>query len=271
MSTLGDTIETVSHRFPIDGYMTSMKAGGAYTTVSSTVIKYLPAGATILDFGCGPCDKTAILQALGYKCSAFDDLEEDWHKQPGERDRILGFARDSGIDFRLANGNGFPFQPGQFDMVMMHDVLEHIHDSPRELMNDLLELIRPDGFLFVTVPNQVNIKKRIEVLMGRTNLTAFETFYWSAIPWRGHIREYVRDDLVKLADYLSLEIVELHGVDHMLQKIPRAMRGPYLATTAVFDGWKDSWLMVARKPRRWSARRSLSNEEQKGILPVLTW
>ena len=72
-----------------------------------------------------------------------------------------------------------PFSHELFDMVMMHDVLEHIHDTPRELLNDLLELLKPQGLLFVTVPNQVNIKKRIKVVMGRTNLTAFETFYWS--------------------------------------------------------------------------------------------
>ena len=271
MTSVGETIQQVSLQFPISGYMTTVKAGGAYSTIAETALKYLKPGATVLDFGCGPCDKTAILQALGFKCSAFDDLEEHWHKKPGQRDSILQFARDSGIDFRLANGSAFPFEPGHFDMVMLHDVLEHIHDSPRELLNDLLELARPQGLLFITVPNQVNIKKRIEVVIGRTNLTAYETFYWSEIPWRGHIREYVRDDLVKLAAYLSLDVVELRGVDHMLHKIPSAARAPYLAVTKVFDGWKDSWLLVARKPAGWSARRTLSREETKGILPVLTW
>jgi SAM-dependent methyltransferase len=271
MSSIDEAVQRVSSRFPIEGYMTSIKTGGAYSTIAGTALEYLPRGASILDFGCGPCDKTAILQDLGFKCSACDDLEEDWHKTPGQRDSILGFARDSGIDFRVTNGSGVPFEPGQFDMVMLHDVLEHIHDSPRELLNDLLELARPEGLLFVTVPNQVNIKKRLEVLVGRTNLTAYETFYWSDIPWRGHIREYVRDDLVKLAAYLGLDVLALRGVDHMLQKIPGAARTAYLAATAVFDGWKDSWLLVARKPKGWSARRTLSREEKKEILPVLTW
>ncbi|MEO8194595.1 MAG: class I SAM-dependent methyltransferase [Gemmatimonadales bacterium] len=271
MPSIADAIKSVNSRFPIAGYMTPVKHGGAYATIAETSLQYLQPGDAILDFGCGPCDKTAILQAIGFSCAGCDDLQEDWHHTPGQRDSILAFARESGIDFRLNSGSGLPFEHARFDMVMMHDVLEHIHDSPRELLNDLLELAKPEGLLFITVPNQVNIKKRIEVLLGRTNLTAYETFYWSDIPWRGHIREYVRDDLVKMADYLGLEILELRGVDHMLQKIPPAARPPYLLATALFNGWKDSWLMVARKKKGWMARRSLSHEEKKEILPALPW
>lgn len=271
MRSVGEAIDNVNARFPIDGYMTSIKCGGSYATVTATALKYLPPGAAILDFGCGPCDKTAILQQLGYNCAGCDDLEEDWHKNPGQRDAILSFAKESGIDFRLNNGERLPFDSEEFDMVMLHDVLEHIHDSPRELLNDLVSLVKPNGYLFITVPNQVNIKKRIEVLIGHTNLTAYETFYWSQIPWRGHVREYVRDDLEKLAAYLGLEVVELRGVDHMLQKIPRAARPAYLLTTRIFDGWKDSWLLVARKLAGWKSRRSLSQAEMKQILPDLHW
>ena len=271
MSAIADAIRKVSERFPIEGYMTPIKHGGAYATIANTALKYLAPGARILDFGCGPCDKTAILQALGFQCSGCDDLQEDWHKTPGQRDTILRFACDAGIDFRLRNGQGIPFEACNFDMVMMHDVLEHIHDSPRELINDLLERATPEGILFITVPNQVNIKKRIEVVMGRTNLTAYETFYWSDIPWRGHVREYVRDDLVKLAEYLDLEILELRGVDHMLQKIPVIARAPYRLATALFNDWKDSWLLVARKRSSWRPRLALTPAERKAILPDLPW
>jgi len=279
MSEISDAIEQVRRRFPIDGYMSPGKStaslasgtAGAYETIATTARRFLPRGASILDFGCGPCDKTAILQALGFECAGCDDLQEPWHEKPGQRDSILAFARDSGIDFRLNNDSRIPFEAGRFDMVMMHDVLEHIHDSPRELLNDLLEMTTPEGLLFVTVPNQVNIRKRVEVLLGRTNLTAYETFYWSDIPWRGHVREYVRDDLVKLADYLGLDVLELRAVDHMLQRISPAAKGPYLLATALFNGWKDSWLMVARKKPGWHPRRRTTPLEQKEILSDMHW
>lgn len=269
MKSIEEAASLVSSRFPIEGYMNSSKS--AYSSIGGTVMRHLKPGARILDFGCGPGDKTAILQELGYECSACDDLQEDWHKKPGQRDSILEFLKASGLNFHQLNGAGLPFEKGQFDMVMLHDVMEHLHDSPRELLIDLLELTTPDGILFITVPNQVNIKKRIKVLRGQTNLTNYATFFWSETPWRGHVREYVRDDLVKLSDFLGLDIIELRSVDHMLQKIPAKARMPYLAVTKLFPGWKDSWLLVARKKKGWKPRHALSAAEAANVLPNLHW
>ena len=66
MPALAEAILGVRQRFPIPDYMTASKHQGAYATIAQTALKYLKPGARILDFGCGPCDKTAILQALGF-------------------------------------------------------------------------------------------------------------------------------------------------------------------------------------------------------------
>jgi SAM-dependent methyltransferase len=151
-------------------------------------------------------------------------------------------------------------------MVMLHDVLEHLHGSPRDLLNDLLELTKPGGLLFVTVPNAANIKKRIELLFGRTNMHDFASYYWYPGPWRGHNREYVRNDLVELSACLDLDVLELRGCDHMLQKVPGVVRPAYLLATRFLQGWKDSWLLVARKRARWSPKRRLPQDELTRIL-----
>lgn len=240
-----EAIQLVRERFPFEGYGENSK--DAYLNVSKTVLRYLSPGNKILDFGSGPCDRTAILQTLGFKCSAYDDLQDPWHKIEGNREAIFAFTKEFGIDFRLASNDTLPFGKQYFDMLMMHDVLEHLHDSPRNLLNDLLELVKPKGFFFATVPNAVNIRKRIYVLFGKTNLARFDSYYWHPNPWRGHIREYVRDDLVKLCKYLNLEIIELRACHHMLEKVPSITRPVYLAMTKLFTGWRDSWLLVAKK------------------------
>jgi SAM-dependent methyltransferase len=260
-------LDHVKARFPFPGYVGS--AGSTdeeYFTVARTVGTYLQAGSSVLDFGSGPADKTAVLQALGYACTAYDDLEDDWHKLPGNREKILKFARDEGVDFKLATGGALPFPAQTFDMVMLHAVIEHFHDSPRETLNDLLELVKPRGLLFITVPNAVNIRKRIDVLRGRTNLPGYDAFYWYPGPWRGHVREYVKGDLLKLAEYLGVEVLECRGCDFMLSKLPRWVLPSYLAVTKVFAGWKDSWLLVARKPADWVARRKLERDKLEQVL-----
>lgn len=251
-------IHAVSAAFPFEGYMAPGLAsdGAAYLNIARTVQRYLPVGARILDVGCGPCDKTAILSLLGYRCAGYDDLQDEWHREQTNRARIDAFVGRFGIDLRQANGGAVPFAPESFDMVMLHDVLEHLHNSPRELMNDVLELVRPEGLLFVTVPNAVNIRKRLDVLRGRSNLPRFEMFYWLPDPWRGHVREYVRDDLEHLAGFLNLQVLKLRGCDHMIAKVPVPLRRPYRLVTALVPGWKDSWSMVARKRPGWRPRRT---------------
>ncbi len=261
-------IRLVQQKFPFEGYMSPEDDGSknSYTNIAETVLRHLPLGSRILDFGCGPCDKAAILQLLGYRCAGYDELKDDWHTRPGNEEKILRFAEEMGIDFVKATSEGLRFPAESFDMVMSHDVLEHLHDSPKDLLNTLLSMVKPGGFLFITVPNAANIRKRLALLWGHTNLPSFESYYWYPGPWRGHVREYVRSDLALLAKYLGLDVLELHGCDHMLHRVPKSLRLPYRVATSVFGDWKDSWALVARKSVGWAPREGLDDVAVKEIL-----
>ncbi len=80
------------------------------------------------------------------------------------------------------------------------------------------------------------------------------------------MREYVRDDLLRLSRFLRLEIVEIRGADHMLSRLSPKVRPPYLLLTKFFPGLKDSWLLLARKPEEWKPKTELSQEELEAIL-----
>jgi 2-polyprenyl-3-methyl-5-hydroxy-6-metoxy-1,4-benzoquinol methylase len=260
-TSIKDAIEIVRSRFPFPGYVEAMSEASA--SVAGLIRKHLPPSPTtrIMDFGCGPGDKTAVLAALGYQCSGYDTLEDDWHTIPENRAKILKFHEEMGMDFRLATiGEPFPWPANTFDLVMNNDVIEHIHDSPRSLFNGLVNMIKEGGYFLVSVPNAVNIRKRIDVARGRTNYQQFGFYYWHPDPWRGHIREYTKGDLQELAQNLGLKIIELKSGDHMLRRIPKALHPPYLAVTSIFRGWKDSWLLLAQKPKGWKPRE-LTREE----------
>ena len=227
--------------------------------VLGTLARRLPPPARVLDFGAGHCLYPAMLSLMGYEAHACDDLGDDWHLQPGVRQRILDFAGSHGVRFQLLDRDTpWPWQPASFDAVIVLDVLEHFHDSPRDLLNSLVELLREGGYLLVTVPNAGNLKKRLKLLGGGTNLPDFDYFYWKPGPWRGHVREYVRSDLRRLANNLGLTVVELRGVNHMLERLPRAARLPWRAVTSVFTGLRDSWLLLAQKPPGWKPARALA-------------
>jgi len=256
----------VADEFPFPDYVSTVD--DSHHNIASTVQKWLPAGARILDFASGPCDKTAIIQKLGYKCSAYDDLSDPWHNLPGNKEKIVKFAEDSGIELHVVKDRTFPFEPNSFDMVMAHAVLDHIHGSPRELLNQLVSFIKPNGFLFVTLPNAVNIRKRIAVLRGHTNMPPYDSYYWYPGSWRGHVREYVKDDLRRMSEYLQLDIVELRGCHHMVRRVNPLFRPIYLTLSALFTGWRDSWTLVARKPVNWETKNELEQHELDKIMTI---
>ena len=79
-------------KFPFNGYIKTNSLNGIYKTVANVAIKNLRPGASILDFGSGPCDKTGLLKLMGFNCTACDDLQDEWHTEETNREKILNFA-----------------------------------------------------------------------------------------------------------------------------------------------------------------------------------
>jgi len=238
--------------FPFENYIQENSGGDPYQTVFSIATKYLPEKSNVLDFGSGPCDKTAILALLGHNCVAVDDMQDQWHKESDNTKKILEFSKKIGIRCINPMESDINSQDVIFDMIMLNDVIEHLHESPKDILLSLLSLLKSNGILFITVPNAGNIKKRLSLLIGKTNLPPFETYYWYPGLWRGHIREYVYDDLIKLSSLLDLDIELVHGCDHMLENVPTWLLPFYKFITRFFPKWKDSWVLVARKKPDWS-------------------
>lgn len=253
-----EAMDELIRTFPFPGYVKPDQARLSFRPAADLLARHAPAGAHVLDFGSGPADMDVVLSRMGYRCTACDDLRDPWHMAPGAREKILSYAARHGVEFEvLEAGRAWPWGPESFDAVMLHHVLEHLHESPRELLNTLLGLLRVGGVLIVTVPNAVNLRKRLSVLRGRTNLAPYDHFYWHEGPWRGHVREFVRDDLVQLARYLGLELLEVGSYHAMIQVVPRRMRAIWKAVTALAPGCRDSWYLAARKPAGWTARLTL--------------
>jgi len=257
-------IREVQEKFPFKGYV--RPKSGSYGDIARTLLKWITPPAKLLDFGAGPCDKTAVLSLLGFDCSACDDLRDNWHLIGDNQKRILEFARELGIRFSLIEGNmKLPFRQAEFDALLMHDVLEHLHESPKGWLLMLLDLVKPEGFLFVTVPNAVNLVKRAKVLCGKTNLPSFDSYYWYPGPWRGHVREYTKDDLRRLCEYLDLDVLELRGSHHALNAVPSHLKPFWIMFTSLIPSARDELSLVAKKAPNWSPR-NMSNEELVKVL-----
>ena len=112
----------------------------SYKVISKVAIKYLKKKAKIFDFGCGACDKLAVLSHLGFECTGLDDLSDNWHKLEGNKDRIMSYAKKSNLNLVVEDVFKFIEKDSNlYDMVMLHDVFEHMHNSPSKLLISLLK------------------------------------------------------------------------------------------------------------------------------------
>lgn len=251
----------VNESFPFKGYIKAARKPGYFEMVRR-VARWCSRDSKLLDFGAGPCDKTALFSLVGMKVTAFDNLQDAWHRLDGNRERILSFAKSVSIDYCVPDEDeAFDFAEREYDVLMLHDVIEHFHSSPRVLLNKLLRYVRPEGILAITVPNAANLRKRVHLLFGRTNYNHFEYFYWYPGLWKGHVREYVKKDLLLLNKFLGLELLELSTYHLQLDVLPAGARRPFVAFSAIFPGIRDSWMLIARKPRDWNPRFRPDPEE----------
>jgi len=124
-----------------------------------------------------------------------------------------------------------------------------------------LESLKTDGFIFIDVPNAANLRKRLDILRGKTNYPSFESFYWSSYPWRGHVREFVRNDLEKLGRFLDLEELEISFHHYHLDSVGPNMRRLFKTICRIFPSFCESLLYVGRKPVDWCPRNEPNDKE----------
>jgi SAM-dependent methyltransferase len=105
-----------------------------------------PRGASMIDVGCGEGGGVCALHDSGMKCVGFD-IEE--HRVAMARllhgERTIQWAIGNLYDSTL------PFSDNQYDLVVLHDVFEHL-EHKQEVLEKLKQYMKPDGRLMITFP-----------------------------------------------------------------------------------------------------------------------
>jgi SAM-dependent methyltransferase len=112
---------------------------GRQTIVRRLLERYAPAGARILDVGCGTGATTAELRAFG-----------DVRGLDAET-AALRRARARGLPVVRGSAQRLPVRDAAVDVVVALDVLEHLDDD-RLGLSEILRALRPGGLLLATVP-----------------------------------------------------------------------------------------------------------------------
>jgi SAM-dependent methyltransferase len=95
----------------------------------------------LLDVGCGIGTEVRIARERGWQATGIELAEGS-----------LRIAREQGLDVVGEPLGQAAFPPTSFDVVTVNHALEHI-PAVRPMLDEVRRVLRPDGILFVAVPN----------------------------------------------------------------------------------------------------------------------
>lgn len=147
-----------------------------------------------LDFGAGDGDFVRLLLERGYAAAA-------WEPAQGRRENILRQDFCSHPRFLGVVGSE---TIAKFDCIFILDTIEHILEAELSSVFDTIkELLRPDGFLIVTTPNNEDL----ELNSVYCPKSGYFFHRWQ------HVRSFTADTLAEMLAGLGFERLHDHRVD----------------------------------------------------------
>jgi 2-polyprenyl-6-hydroxyphenyl methylase/3-demethylubiquinone-9 3-methyltransferase len=149
----------------------------------SELLKDVPAGASVLDMGCGNGSFISQFQNRGWKLFGTDFSPTG-----------IEIARKNfpGIDFFLANSSAptgdLLERVGRVDVIVSTEVIEHLYD-PRGFLRNAYTLLKSDGIVILTTPYHGYLKNLFLALTGK--MDRHFTVLWD----HGHIKFWSRRTL----------------------------------------------------------------------------
>lgn len=169
-----------------------------------------PAGGVVADIGGGIGLFSPGAAALGFRSILVDDFGDPVNARHGEAALAVHRSRGVEVISRDVIADGVDFAPASLDAVTTFDSIEHWHNSPKRLLHQLFEALKPGGLMIIGAPNCVNLRKRISVPLGRGAWSGFDEWY-NEPQFRGHVREPSVNDLRHIAADLGLQQARILG------------------------------------------------------------
>lgn len=164
------------------------------------IIPDLPVGSEIIDIGCGHGGVSSELVRRGFFVTGIE-INDD----------ALLSMKSRGITPLRRDINKPLDVDKSFDVALLLDVLEHVFD-PVSLLAEVKRIVKPGGFIVVSVPLYFDILDRIKILFTGSVISVDNLVYGKDIynKFRSfnydHIRFFRHQDLIEMGALLGLEV-----------------------------------------------------------------
>lgn len=195
----------------------------------SEALRFLPPSGRVLEVGCGA---GRMLRAVHHArpslalCGA--DVSQPALRRAAERSPAFEFRH-------VADARGpLPAADGEFDAVLLLDVLEHVED-PRAFLAEVSRSLRPGGVLHAHVPCEGDARSIWRWMPGADGPAGWKRRL------AGHVQRFRRRDVLALLDAAGFDVLRTRHSLHVLGNLAdvaafaslarRARRGERHATT----------------------------------------
>ncbi len=146
-------------------------------------------GPRVLDIGCGDGLFLGMVREKGLAGSGVDFSEEGVKK-----------CKEKGLDAQIVDPTRgkLPFSDGEFDSVVLLDILEHLY-TPEDLLHEAARLSKKN--IIISVPNFSSFPARLQVLFGKVPENNRRN--------KGHVFWFNYENLTKMIAGEGLRISEL--------------------------------------------------------------
>ncbi len=192
--------DVLEYRLSVMGFGTSQwvpspneyafkEGDGSSHTLLLTMLEQIPP-TTVLDIGCSAGLVAEQARAMGHTV-----VGVDFYEHPGVRDRTDDF-------FKADLEEGIPKEVGEgFGVVIIGDVIEHL-TQPRRALDQIKQLLAPDGQVLLSVPNFGHWYPRTRVALGRFGYDR------RGILDDTHLRFFTRASLLRLVRQAGFDVLE---------------------------------------------------------------
>jgi ubiquinone/menaquinone biosynthesis C-methylase UbiE len=167
----------------------------------------LPAGAKVLEVGCGAGRQARTLKALRPELELHGaDLSQ----------RAITEAQsyNDGVEYRVADATRLPYDDTTFDAVMLFDVLEHVPDVA-QVVGEIARVLKPGGLFHGFIP-----------IEGQANTLFYRLRHSRRLPiaeWKrdriGHIQQLTSEGVAAIFRAAGLTTTEQSYSFHLLGQI----------------------------------------------------
>lgn len=150
------------------------------------IVKSNPAGWTVLDIGCSNGVFLDLFKETGW---------ETWGVEPSGSADVAKRKRHKIIKNYFEKAN---LPKNYYDLVIMNHTLEHM-ENPSEVLSKIHKLLKPEGILFVDVPNAGGLGARI---LGKN---------WPYLLPEEHKHQFTRQSLTSLLEKSDFKVIHFES------------------------------------------------------------